>query len=98
MWDFNKWLKVGTYDWFNNSNEKVLCYTGLPRLEIFCSGNDLFKTAISETVNWKLCPFQQLILTLMRLRLNLAIQDPAYRLDVSKQFFYIFKMDWSNIL
>ena len=55
--DSNKRLKVGTYHWFNNSNEKVLFYTGLPRLEILCSVHDLLKTAISENVNWKLSSF-----------------------------------------
>ena len=52
-------------------------YTGLPRLEILCSVHDLLKTAIPENVNWKLSSFQQLVLTLMRLRLNLTIQDVA---------------------
>ena len=51
--DSNKGLKVGIYDWFNNNNEKVLFYTGLPRLEILCSVHDLLKTAIPENVNWK---------------------------------------------
>ena len=49
--DSNKKLKVGTYDWFNNSNEKVLFYTGLPKLEILCSVHDLLKTAIPENIN-----------------------------------------------
>ena len=34
--DSNKRSKLGTYDWVNNSNEKVLLYTGLSRLEILC--------------------------------------------------------------
>ena len=34
--DYNKRSKLETYDWVNNSNEKVLFYTGLPRLEILC--------------------------------------------------------------
>ena len=82
--DPNKRLKVGTYDWFNNNNEKVLFYTGLPRLEILCSVHDLLKTAIPENVNWKPSSFQHLVLTLMRLRLNLTMQDLTYRFDVSK--------------
>ena len=82
--DSNNRLKVGTYDWFNNNNEKFLFYTGLSRLEILCSVHNLLKTAIPENVNWKLSSFQQLVFTLMWLRLNLTIQDVVYRFDVSK--------------
>ena len=53
----NKRLKVGTYDWFEN--------TGLPRLGILCSVFDLLKTAVTENANWKLSSFQLLVLTLM---------------------------------
>ena len=83
---------------FNNSNEKVLYYTRLPRLEILCPVYGLLKTALPENVNWKLSSFQQLALTLTRLRLNLAIQDLEYRFDVSKSTVSFTFFKWIDLM
>ena len=96
--DSNKRLKIGIYDWFNNTNEKILFYTGLPRLEILCSVHDLLKAAISENVNWKLSSFQYSVLTLRRLRLNLAIQDVAFTSDVSKSTVSFIFLKWIDLM
>ena len=96
--DSNKRLKVETYYWFNNSNEKGLFYTGLPRLEILCSGHGFVKTAIPEKVNLKQSSFQQLVLTLLQLTLNLAKQDLAYRFNVSKSTVYFAFLKWIDLM
>nr|XP_047135770.1 uncharacterized protein LOC124812780 [Hydra vulgaris] len=74
-------LNVGTIEWFV-SDEKVLFYTGLPNMDVFFT---LFKFIRSFLLckRSKLSDFQHLSLTLMRLRLNLTLNDLAYRYNVS---------------
>ena len=73
-------------------------YTELPRLEILCLAHDLLKTAILENLNWKLSSFQQLVLTLVQLRLNLGMQDLAYRFDVSKSTASFTFLKWMELI
>ena len=65
---------------FRNNNDKVLFYTGVTSWELF---DVLFQYVKPQLKKYSaLSPFQQLISTLMRLRLGLSGQDLAYRFRV----------------
>ena len=65
---------------FKNNNEKFLFYTGLSSWEVF---DVLFQYVKPQLKKYSaLSLFQQLISTLMRLRLGLSGQDLAYRFGV----------------
>ncbi|KAG7502763.1 THAP domain-containing 11 [Solea senegalensis] len=65
-----------------NDAEKVKFYTGLPNFFVFETVMWLLAPHMDVTKNVKLSKFQQLLLTLMRLRLDLRNQDLAYRFGV----------------
>ncbi|CAB4021047.1 Hypothetical predicted protein [Paramuricea clavata] len=65
---------------FQGDNEKVKFYTGLPGLAVVMVLFELIKPGL--VVRNSLTKFQQFLLTLMRLRLNLSVQDLAYRFGV----------------
>uniref|UniRef100_A0A673W9N7 Uncharacterized LOC115155760 n=1 Tax=Salmo trutta TaxID=8032 RepID=A0A673W9N7_SALTR len=68
---------------FRNDPEKVRFYTGLPNYFVFETVMWLLAPHMNGTKNMvKLSKFQQLLLTLMRLRLDLKNQDLAYRFGV----------------
>uniref|UniRef100_A0A8C7RD98 THAP-type domain-containing protein n=1 Tax=Oncorhynchus mykiss TaxID=8022 RepID=A0A8C7RD98_ONCMY len=68
---------------FRNDPEKVRFYTGLPNYFVFETVMWLLAPHMNGTKNMvKLSMFQQLLLTLMRLRLDLKNQDLAYRFGV----------------
>ncbi|CAN9497503.1 unnamed protein product [Ophioblennius macclurei] len=62
--------------------EKVKFYTGLPNYFVLETVMWLLAPHMDATKNAKLSKFQQLLLTLMRLRLDLRNQDLAYRFGV----------------
>lgn len=62
--------------------EKVRFYTGLPNYFVFETVMWLLAPHMEGTRKVKLAKFQQLLLTLMRLRLDLRNQDLAYRFGV----------------
>ncbi len=67
---------------FEGNNVKVLYYTGLTTWELLKA---LYAYTESHLKTQSaLSPFQQLLMTLMRLRLNLQGQDLAYRFQISK--------------
>ncbi|XP_065645260.1 uncharacterized protein LOC136075753 [Hydra vulgaris] len=74
-------LNVGTIEWFV-SDEKVLFYTGLPNMDVFFTLFKFIKSFLSCKRS-KLSDFQHISLTLMRLRLNLTLNDLAYRYNIS---------------
>lgn len=67
---------------FKNDPEKVQFYTGLPNYFVFETVMWLLVPHMKGDRNAKLSNFQQLLLTLMRLRLDLRNQDLAYRFGV----------------
>lgn len=65
-----------------NDAEKVKFYTGLPNYFVLETVMWLLAPHMDSMKNVKLSKFQQLLLTLMRLRLDLRNQDLAYRFGV----------------
>lgn len=65
-----------------NDAEKVKFYTGLPNFFVLETVMWLLAPHMEGMKNVKLSKFQQLLLTLMRLRLDLRNQDLAYRFGV----------------
>ncbi|XP_066263592.1 uncharacterized protein [Branchiostoma lanceolatum] len=67
---------------FMANSEKVKFYTGLPNYNVFNAVLTLISSHMTERRNTKLSHFQQLLITLMKLRLNIFHQDLAYRFGV----------------
>ena len=81
---FNTNKKVTDFDkeYFRNSDDKVLFYTGLPSYEILNFVFELvspFASRHSQTLS----PFQEFVMVLIKLRLDVPFQDLAYRLNIS---------------
>ena len=85
-----------TDDYFD-SDDKVCFYTGLP-------GLDSLKTIlqfVEPHVNRKsktLTAFQELVMVLMKLRLNVPQQDLAYRFDVSQSTVSRVFLSWMTVM
>ena len=78
----SKGLAFGTEQFFDSS-EKVKYYTGLPNIEVLRVLHDFCLQIVSRNNNNALTTFQELTLTLGRLRLNLNVKDIAYRFGMS---------------
>lgn len=73
-----------TKDAFAGQDDKVKYYTGLPSYHVLISVFDLVKSYIPKPKgNSDLGQFERFAMTLMRLKLNLAVQDLAYRFQTS---------------
>ena len=70
-------LHPGTREWFA-SEEKVKFYKGLPNIEILDALFVYISDSITSSARSALTKYQMFSLTLMRLRLNLAITGLAY--------------------
>lgn len=70
-------------EYFLGDDERVRFYTGLESYSHITRLYTFIEKNIHVNCNSALTGFQQMILTLMRLRLNLPVQDLAYRFDVS---------------
>ncbi|XP_022808193.1 uncharacterized protein LOC111345186 [Stylophora pistillata] len=68
-------------DYFN-TDEKVRFYTGLPSTEILMTVFDHVAASITRR-NQTLSKFQEFVMVLMKLRLNIPFQELAYRFQVS---------------
>lgn len=68
-------------DSFKNEDDKTKYYTGLSNFTVLITLYSFLQAHISECI--KLTKFQQLILVLMRLRVNCPVQDLAYRFRIS---------------
>lgn len=67
---------------FKNNDDKVCFYTGLPGWEAFLVLLKFLEPCLSTGGRKSLTAFQQVLMTLMRLRLNLLGQDLAYQFGV----------------
>lgn len=70
-------------NFFKDDNFRVKFYTGLPNFLTLMCVLDMVSPFIASTSRSVLSTFQQLILTLMRLKLQLPLQDLAFRFGVS---------------
>ena len=68
---------------FANSDEKTKFYIGLPDLVMLIHVFRLVPPYIKSSSTCSLSKFQQFILVLMRMRLNVPLQDLAYRFCIS---------------
>ena len=69
---------------FFNSSEKVRLYTGLPSYEVLIVGFDHVAPHVSRRLGCTtLNRFQEFVMVLMKLRLNVPFQDLTYRFELS---------------
>ena len=71
-----------TEAYFRSDDDKVKFYTGLSGLDILMTTFN-FEIPHSTRRSPSLSLFQELIMVLMKLRLNVPLQDLAYRFDIS---------------
>ena len=69
-------------DYFTNSDDKVLFYTGLPSYHVLNFVFELVLPFVSRR-SQGLSPFQELVMIMIKLRLDVPFQDLAYRFNVS---------------
>lgn len=69
-------------EWFREDEERVTFYTGLPNMITLEAIFDLIHPRLQERKS--MTKFQQFILTLMKMRLNLLGKDLAYRFKISE--------------
>uniref|UniRef100_A0A3Q2YXE4 Uncharacterized LOC109516790 n=1 Tax=Hippocampus comes TaxID=109280 RepID=A0A3Q2YXE4_HIPCM len=89
-------MKANLPEDFENDNDKVKYYTGLPSFMTLMALFNLLAPEMSENRNSTLNKFQNL--TLMRLRLNMPIIDLSYRFGVSKTTVSKAFMDTLNLM
>ena len=68
---------------FEGNNEKTQFYTGIPTFSMLMQLFTLIAPHVVSTSTNALCQFQEYLLVLLRLRLNVPLQDLAYRFKVS---------------
>ena len=71
---------VLSQSWFEANEERVRFYTGLSSMAVLMAVFELISPGLPERKS--LSKFQQLLITIMRLRINLPVQDLAYRFGV----------------
>lgn len=71
-------------DWFEGSDTKVKYYTGLPNFVTLLAVYNFVAPYIEVTNRSVLSRFQQLMIVLIKLRLNLGDQDLAFRFGVNQ--------------
>ena len=74
--------KPFTEDYVAGDDEKVRFYTGLPSVDILKTTFEFIKPFVTRRC-LTLTLFQEFILVLMKLRLDVPFQDLAYRFDIS---------------
>ncbi|XP_037560062.1 uncharacterized protein LOC119466118 isoform X2 [Dermacentor silvarum] len=65
-------------------DNRVKFYTGLPSYTVLIALFALLESGVSHSANNVLTKFEELVLTLVRLRLGVPLQDLAYRFEVSQ--------------
>lgn len=68
---------------FENDDDKAKFYTGLPNFLVLLQTFELCEPYITCGPMFVLSKFQQFVLVLMRLRLNLSLTDLAFRFNIS---------------
>lgn len=68
---------------FEQDRNRVKFYTGLPSFAMLLALFNLLEKSIPSGPRNVLTRFQEMLLTLMRLRLGVPLQDLAYRFNVS---------------
>lgn len=71
-------------DFLKGNNKKTRFYTGLNTYSLLNNFFELVKDYIPSHFNSKLSPFQILVMTLMKLRLNFNFTDLGYRFQVDR--------------
>ncbi|CAN7976387.1 unnamed protein product [Ixodes persulcatus] len=71
-------------DAFRNNDDLVNFYTGLPNSTVLFAIYELLQPHVSHNAHNCLSKFQEMILFFMRLRMNVPLQDLAYRFGVSQ--------------
>ncbi|KAG0411349.1 hypothetical protein HPB47_002621 [Ixodes persulcatus] len=71
-------------DAFQENKDMVPFYTGLPNFAILLAVFQLIQSRVSHNDRNCLTKFQEMIVFLIRLRLNTPLQDLAYRFQVSQ--------------
>lgn len=69
---------------FRNSQAKVVYYTGMANFDILYGIFEVVECFVPHGANNKLSKFQEFILFLMKLKLNLHNTDLAFRFGVSE--------------
>lgn len=77
-----------TKDCLEERPDMVQFYTGLPSFIILCTLRTLLEASVSHTSRNALTKFQEMMVFLMRLRLNMPLQDLAYRYLICKLVCY----------
>ncbi|PFX32996.1 hypothetical protein AWC38_SpisGene2096 [Stylophora pistillata] len=83
---------------FQNNNEKTQFYTGLPNFFMLIQVYHLVLPYIKSTSTNALTPFQELLLVLIRVRLNVPLQDLAYRFQIASSTAGRIFDRWSEVL
>ncbi|XP_037560063.1 uncharacterized protein LOC119466118 isoform X3 [Dermacentor silvarum] len=92
-------------------DNRVKFYTGLPSYTVLIALFALLESGVSHSANNVLTKFEELVLTLVRLRLGVPLQDLAYRFEVSGlvefvllraliyswHHVYVIILSWANI-
>ena len=68
---------------FEGNDEKTQFYTGIPTFSMLMQLFTLIAPHVDSTSTNALCQFQEYLLVLLCLRLNVPLQDLAYRFEVS---------------
>ncbi|KAG0425173.1 hypothetical protein HPB47_027639 [Ixodes persulcatus] len=71
-------------DAFRNNDDLVNFYTGLPNSTVLFAIYELLQPHVSQNTHNCLSKFQEMILFFIRLRMNVPLQDLAYRFGVSQ--------------
>ena len=92
-------LKTVTRDSLVNDDNKVKYYTGLPSFEALNTLVKFVSVGVPSSFVGGLCDcFEQIVITLMRLRLNLGIRDLGYRFGVHESTILRYFSKWLDIL
>lgn len=83
---------------FESDNSKVKFYTGLPSFAILMAVYNFVAPHLPESAQCLLPKFQQFVMTLMKLRLNVSNQDIAYRFGISQATVSKTWRKWINVM